>query len=207
MSVKNNAAKKIETTKAAAPKAPIESKSPVSDADAGVTAGIGEGWGAVEEAVKKAKEGGIFLKLEDDGESFTGVMLGQPFVRKVTFENSEFAKKGKAKPTTRIAMNVAVIDEKSKEITGVKVFEQGPVFFKKMLTVKEKFPLDKWAITVTRNGKAKDPKTDYLPLPDHQLTAAELATVAELELHDLEALANPDDSFDTEKLENEEAAE
>jgi len=199
----NKPAEKTATKPAAAAK-PVESKPPVSDADEGTSSnGIGAGWEAVEEAVKKAKEGGVFLKLEDDGEAFTGIMLGAPYVRKVTFENSEFAKKGKAKASTRIAMNVAVIDEKSKEITGVKVYEQGPVFFKKMLTVKEKFPLDKWAITVTRNGKAKDPKTDYVILPDHQLSATELSTVAELELHDLEALANPDDP---EKIE-EEAAE
>lgn len=193
---KNTAAAPVTTKSKPAPE-------PVRDA----TETSASGWGAVTDAVKKAKEGGVFVKLEDDGESFTGVFVGEPLVRHVVFENSEFKKKGgKDKPSTRIALNVAVIDEKTKEITGVKVYEAGPMFFKKMLTVKEKFALDKWAITVTRNGKARDPKTDYVILPDHQLSPAEIGIIGELELHDLEALGNPE-SFDTDKLDEEEAAQ
>src|SRR5690606_40975467 len=55
----------------------------------------------------------------------------------------------------------------------VKVLEQGVMFFKDLVRVREKYGLEKWAFEIQRHGAAKDPKTTYSILPEHQLRSEE----------------------------------
>ena len=70
----------------------------------------------------------------------------------------------------------------------LKVLEQGVTFFKDLVRICDKYGLDKWAFEVTRHGAAKDPKTTYSILPEHQLTPEQLKEFQSLKLQDLEKL-------------------
>jgi hypothetical protein len=87
------------------------------------------------------------------------------------------------KPSLRVAYNVALYDTKE-----VKVLEQGIVFWKDIVQVRAKYGLDKWAFEIQRHGAAKDPKTTYSILPEHQLTPEEQKAFQALPQHKLERM-------------------
>ncbi len=147
-------------------------------------------WAQTEELAKKHDQSSsTWLKLANDGDKAKVVVLGDPFPREVCFVDGKympFDEKLKAeghKPSLRVAFNVAMLDTKE-----VKVLEQGVVFFKDLCQVREKYGLEKWAFEIRRNGAAKDPKTTYSILPEHQLSAAQQEEFKKLALHDLAAL-------------------
>jgi hypothetical protein len=140
-------------------------------------------------ASKHEGGGGLWLRLANDGDRVELAFRGDPQPREVVFVDGgykpftdDLAAQG-LKPSLRIAINVAVLPTKES-----KVFEFGPVLFKDIIKVREKYGLDKWSFEVQRSGGPKDPKTSYSILPERQLTDAEQAQIATLELHDLEAL-------------------
>jgi hypothetical protein len=147
-------------------------------------------WQQTEELAKKHDQGNsTWLKLVNDGDKAVVVVLGEPYPREVCFVDGKympFDEKLKAeghKASLRVAFNVAQFDTKE-----VKVLEQGVVFFKDLMQVREKYGLDKWAFEIRRNGAAKDPKTTYSILPEHQLTPAQQEEFKKLALHDLVAV-------------------
>jgi hypothetical protein len=147
-------------------------------------------WQQTEEMAKKHDQGGsLWLKLQNDGDKAVVVFLGEPFPREVCFADGKylpFDDKLKAqglKPSLRVALSVALYDSKE-----VKVLEQGVMFFKDLVRVREKYGLDKWAFEIQRHGAAKDPKTTYSILPEHQLTAEEQRAFQALPMHDLAKL-------------------
>jgi hypothetical protein len=147
-------------------------------------------WQQTEDLAKKHDQSGsTWLKLANDGDKVVVVILGDPFPREVCFAEGKympFDEKLKAegfKPSLRVAFNVALFDTKE-----VKVLEQGVVFFKDLMQVREKYGLEKWAFEIRRNGAAKDPKTTYSILPEHQLSPAQQAEFKALALHDLAAV-------------------
>ena len=147
-------------------------------------------WQQTEELAKKHDQGSsTWLKLANDGDKAVVVVLGEPFPREVCFAEGKympFDEKLKAegyKASLRVAFNVALFDTKE-----VKVLEQGVVFFKDLMQVREKYGLDKWAFEIRRNGAAKDPKTTYSILPEHQLSPAQQQEFQKLERHDLAAV-------------------
>ena len=83
----------------------------------------------------------------------------------------------------RVALNVALYDSKE-----VKVLEQGVMFFKDLVRVREKYGLEKWAFEIQRHGAAKDPKTTYSILPEHQLSVEQQKAFQALPQHDLAKL-------------------
>jgi hypothetical protein len=147
-------------------------------------------WQQTEEMAKKHDQGGsLWLKLLNDGDKAVVVFLGEPHPREVAFIDGKYVEvdeKMKAeghKASLRIALNVALYDSQE-----VKVLEQGVMFFKDLVRVREKYGLDKWAFEVQRHGAAKDPKTSYSLLPEHQLTAEQQKTFLALAQHDLARL-------------------
>ncbi|WP_375757397.1 hypothetical protein [Corallococcus exercitus] len=149
--------------------------------------------------------GSLWLKLAGDGDKAVVVFLGEPHPREVCFVDGkyvEFDDKLKAqglKPSLRVALNVALFDSKE-----VKVLEQGVMFFKDLVRVREKYGLEKWAFEIQRHGAAKDPKTTYSILPEHQLSVEQQKAFQALPQHDLAKLysgegddkGNSLDSFD-----------
>ena len=147
-------------------------------------------WQQTEEMAKKHDQGSsTWLKLGNDGDKAVVVFLGGPFPREVCFVDGKympFDDKLKAqglKPSLRVALNVALYDTKE-----VKVLEQGVTFFKDLVRVREKYGIEKWAFEIQRHGAAKDPKTTYSILPEHQLTPEQLKEFQGLKLNDLDKL-------------------
>ena len=147
-------------------------------------------WQETEELAKKHDQGGsTWVKLPNDGDKTVVVFLGEPYPREVCFLDGKYLhfdeklKEQGQKPSLRVALNVALYDTKE-----VKVLEQGVVFFKDLVQIRAKYGLDKWAFEVQRHGAAKDPKTSYSILPEHQLTPEQQKEFQALPLHDLEKL-------------------
>lgn len=147
-------------------------------------------WQQTEEMAKKHDQGGsTWIKLANDGDKAVVVFLGEPYPREVCFIDGKYVRfdeKLKAagqKASLRVALNVALYDTKE-----VKVLEQGVVFFKDLVQVRGKYGLDKWAFEVQRHGAAKDPKTTYSILPEHQLTPEQQKEFQTLPQHDLEKM-------------------
>lgn len=147
-------------------------------------------WQQMDEAAKKADQGnGVWLKLPNDGDKAALVFLGEPLPREVCFIDGKFVeatdklKQEGQKISTRFAINVALFDTQE-----VKVIEQGLVFYKDLVRVRDKYGLAGWAFEVQRHGAAKDPKTSYSILPEHQLTAEQQKAFKSLALHDLNKL-------------------
>jgi hypothetical protein len=147
-------------------------------------------WEQTEEIAKKHEmDSTTWLKLANDGDGAVVVFLGEPFPREVCFVDGrympfdeELKAKG-LKPSLRVAVNVALYDTKE-----VKVLEQGIVVFKDLMQIRAKYGLPGWAFEVQRHGAAKDLKTTYSILPEHQLTPEEQKEFQALPLHDLEKL-------------------
>jgi hypothetical protein len=144
-------------------------------------------WQQTEEMAKKHDQGGsLWLKLAADGDKAVVVFLGDPHPREVAFidgkyvEVDEKMKAAGAKASLRVALNVALFDSKE-----VKVLEQGVMFFKDLVRVREKYGLEKWAFEIQRHGAAKDPKTTYSILPEHQLSTEQQKAFQALPQNDL----------------------
>jgi hypothetical protein len=65
------------------------------------------------------------------------------------------------------------------------IFECNQQTFRALVSVRERFPFDKWAIEVKRNGAAGDTNTTYAVLPDKELTPEQKAYIAKQDTHDL----------------------
>jgi len=157
-------------------------------------------WQQTEEMAKKHDQGSsTWLKLGNDGDKAVVVFLGEPFPREVCFVDGKympFDEKLKAqglKPSLRVALSVALYDSKE-----VKVLEQGVTFFKDLVRVREKYGIERWAFEIQRHGAAKDPKTTYSILPEHQLTPEQQKEFQGLKLNDLDKLYG--DSEDSSSL-------
>jgi len=147
-------------------------------------------WQQTEEMAKKHDQGGsLWLKLANDGDKAVVVFLGEPHPREVAFVDGKYVevdekmKAAGTKASLRVALNVALYDSKE-----VKVLEQGVMFFKDLVRVREKYGLEKWAFEIQRHGAAKDPKTTYSILPEHQLSVEQQNAFQALPLHDLAKL-------------------
>lgn len=139
-----------------------------------------------EEMTKKHNQGGsLWLKLAGDGDKAVVVFLGEPHPREVAFVDGrcvEVGEKMKA-ASLRGALNVALYASKE-----VKVLEQGVMFFKALVRVREKYDLEKCAFEIQRHGAAKDPKTTYSILLKHQLSVEQQKVFQALPQHDLAEL-------------------
>ncbi len=147
-------------------------------------------WKQTEDMAKQHEQGAnSWLKLQNDGDKAVVVFLGEPYPREVCFVEGKYVafddalKAQGLKPTLRIALNVALFDTKE-----MKVLEQGVTFFKDLVRVRDKYTLEKWAFEVQRHGAAKDPKTTYSILPEHQLTPEQIRAFNALQQHDLQKL-------------------
>lgn len=147
-------------------------------------------WQQTEDMAKKHDQSGsVWLKLQNDGDKAVIVFLGEPYPREVAFVDGKYVEvdeKMKAeghKASLRVALNVALFDTQE-----VKVLEQGVMFFKDLVRVRDKYGLDKWAFEVQRFDAAWDPKTTYSILPEHQLSVEQQKAFQALPQHDLRRL-------------------
>jgi len=156
-------------------------------------------WQQTEDLAKKLDQNsGLWLKLANDGDKAVVVFLGEPHPREVCFVENKYLpfddqlKAQGHKPSLRVALNVALYDSQE-----VKVLEQGVLFFKDLVRIRDKYGLDKWAFEICRHGAAKDPKTTYSILPEHQLSPAQQKAFQALALQDLGKLYSGEASGET----------
>lgn len=183
------------------------------------------GW---KETEKKADDaavgGGIFLKLEDDGDTALIVWLGEPYGRDVIWTGERYLdaesddgvayldNNPKKKASFRASMNALVLkkghkDDKELKVSedGVQIFENGVNWFGDLCKIKDKYGLGVWAFELQRNGKARDPKTTYSMLPDTKIADIDglkerVESAMKDSLNDLEnPVANNNDDDDDDK--------
>ncbi len=101
-------------------------------------------WQQTQEMAKKHDQNSsVWLKLQNDGDRAVIVFLGEPHPREVAFIDGKYVEvdeKMKAeghKASLRVALNVALFDTQE-----VKVLEQGVMFFKDLVRVRDKYGLD-----------------------------------------------------------------
>jgi hypothetical protein len=141
-------------------------------------------------ADKHASQGGIFVRLANDGDKVVGAFCGEPFAREVVwtgdrYETYDAAVHTDKRPSLRVSLNFYVPAE-----NAMKVIEGGTVWFKDVLKIRDKYGVDKWLFEIERHGEAGNPKTTYSLLPEEKVTDELKAKIAACELHDLERLAN-----------------
>jgi len=150
-------------------------------------------WDQAEQmAEKHASQGGLFVKLANDGDSVIGAFCGEPCAREVVWNGERYdpydpdndAHTG-VKPASRFSMNFFAPAE-----SAMKVIEGSRAWFTDVLKVRKKYGLDKFLFEIERHGAAGDTKTSYSILPDAKIDEAMAARIAEAELHDLDAIAN-----------------
>jgi len=135
-------------------------------------------------ADKHAAAGGIFVRLQNDGDKVVGAFCGEPYAKEVYWDGEKYSdtppEGAAAKASLRVSLNLFVPAE-----GAMKIIEGGTAWFKDVLAVKEKYGLDKYTFEITRRGKKGDPKTKYSILPDIPVDEAMRARIAAAGLHDL----------------------
>ena len=142
-------------------------------------------------ADKHANQGGLFVRLANDGDKVVGVFCGEPFAREVVWTgeryetfDSDSPEHSDKRPSLRVMLNFFVPAE-----GAMKVIEGGTNWFKDVLKLRDKYGLEKWLFEIERHGDAGNPKTSYSILPEEPLPEEVRARVAQAELNDLARLA------------------
>lgn len=147
-------------------------------------------WQRSESLVTTHEHGGsLWLKFPNDGDKAVVVFLGDPYPREICFVDGKYVlyneqlKAQGHKLTVRVAINAALYATKE-----VKVLEMSAMLFKDLVRIRGKYGLEGRAFEVQRHGAAKDPKTTYSILPEHQLTPEQQRVFSSLTLHKLAKL-------------------
>lgn len=119
--------------------------------------------------------GGDFLKL-GDGESAVVAILGDP----ETYMAKPF-QEGQS-PKKRVLLNAFVTSEKA-----IKILDLSGPTFQELCEARAKFDFAKWLVSIKRKGTGKN--TRYTILPEKELNDAQKASLAKVQLVDLEELA------------------
>jgi hypothetical protein len=128
-------------------------------------------WAQVKAEIAKSTTASDYIRLKD-GESVIGVMVGEPTVRRVVFD--EFAgrsedydpvKHADVFPTRKFLFDFAV----APDFSIAKKFEVGIKVIEQLNKLSDKGVLAKWSIEISRTGTST--KTVYTVTPSEQLTA------------------------------------
>lgn len=130
-------------------------------------------WDTAKELAEREQIGGIFVKLENDGDKIVGVFLGDPHVTDLHWIDNQSVPccppncthcSGNVRKSSRFSLNFYVPEKDE-----LKIIQGGSMWFKDVLKVKEKYGLDKWTFEVERHGSKGDKKTTYSILPEKQI--------------------------------------
>ena len=148
------------------------------------------GWDdASRHSEKRAQEGGIFVRLTDDGDKIVGKICGEPHGREMVWTGERYeeydpdAHAGK-KISDRFMLNFYDVAEKA-----MKVYEVNMVVFRTILKLRKKYGLDAWTFEIERHGGPGDPNTKYSVLPEEKIDDELRKEIEAAELFDLEAIA------------------
>jgi hypothetical protein len=114
----------------------------------------------------------IFIRLREDGQKFTGLLVGEPLhYRAPGFDPKKLVDK--------FLLNIYV------PMIGMRVYETNVATFKLIASLREEIDLSSTLVTVKRNGRARDPKTSYAVFATGPASPATLAEAAAAQPHDL----------------------
>jgi len=141
-------------------------------------------------ADKHANQGGLFIRLTQNGDKVIGVFCGEPFARELVWTGDRYepyhpSTHTDKRPSLRVMLNFFVPAE-----DDMKVIEGGTVWFKDVLKVRDKYGLDQWLFEIERHGDAGDPKTTYSILPEERVDEPLQRRIQEVGLHDLAHFAH-----------------
>ena len=143
-------------------------------------------------ADKHANQGGMFVKLANDGDKVVGVFVGDPHAREVVwtgegyepYDENSAAHKGK-RASLKVALNFFDVAE-----GGMRVFELNNTTFRDLVRLRDKYGLDRWVFEIERQGAKGDPRTRYSILPEHEIGADLAAAIRAADLHDLASMGS-----------------
>ena len=155
------------------------------------------GW---DDADKKAKDtGGMFIKLQNDEDSFKGVLMGPPtcedtFYDKVTGKTRTFTEedeKAGNKPTPKFKFNVFAIEvnDEKLEKPNMRIFTCNATTYRFISKQRQKRggDLGWYPVYIVRNGVAKDTNTTYnVSVSDTEISDALKKAAKAMKLHNLE---------------------
>lgn len=135
-------------------------------------------WGGTKEAMEK-QGSSTFLRLENDGDKAVVAFCGAPFHREICFNEktkayepwTDESKAQGRKKTSRYAMNVFVVKDKSGAPMDMRVSDMNFSTMQQVIALKDKYTLGKKLFEITRHGAKNDTKTVYQILPDDDITA------------------------------------
>lgn len=148
---------------------------------------------AIRLADKHGNTGGLFVRLQGDGDKVVGAFCGEPYAREVVWTGERYEDYDERNPdhegegkrrSLRVAINFFVPAE-----GAMKVIEGGNGWFRDVVKVREKYGLGTWLFEIERHGEAKNPKTTYSILPEEKIDADMRARIAAAPLHDLRRVA------------------
>ncbi len=149
----------------------------------------------------------IFIHLKDDGDSVTGVFLGEPYAYELIWTGKEYrafveGKDNPKKSTLRIAWNFYVIESGT-----VKIIQGNKQWFKAIRVVNDKYDLEKASFEIKRSGKAGSTSTTYSVLFEKDISDELREDLEQAQLHDLEECISDGNDEDFNSYENEKSAE
>ncbi len=146
---------------------------------------------AKEVAEKHANQGGLFVRLQSNGDKVVGAFCDEPYAREVHWLDKYEDCQGEGCPPAEDSM---------------KVIEGGVRWFNDVAKVREKYGLDKWLFEIERHGESGDSKTKYSILPEEKIDDATKAKIDGAELNNLVALNGGSEKSETPASENISAA-
>jgi len=145
-------------------------------------------------ADQHANQGGIFIRLSNNGDKVVGAFCGEPHAREVHWTGEKYEEctgdgcphcSGGKRPSLRVMLNFYVPAENE-----MKVIEGGTNWFKDVIKVRDKYGLAKWLFEIERHGESGDPKTTYSILPEEKIDDELRAKIAAAEAHDLAGIGS-----------------
>ena len=152
-------------------------------------------------AEQHANQGGIFIRLANNGDKVVGAFCGEPHAREVHWTGEKYEEctgdgcqhcSGGKRPSLRVMLNFYVPVE-----SEMKVIEGGTNWFKDVIKVRDKYGLEKWLFEIERHGESGDPKTTYSILPEEKIDDELRAKIAATEAHELAGIGNGEGSEKT----------
>ncbi len=154
-----------------------------------------------EQAAELAEQfgGGNYIRLQDDGDNFKGMFIGDPFPWECFYNKAaekyeswgpEQAAKGIKKGMRFGCCIIEAVWQKEAWAYEVKAWEVTVVTLKTMMECKKKYGFDRF-FEVTRVGKKNDTKTSYTVLPEDPPPPELLAYCKQLQPMDIAALYSP----------------
>lgn len=135
-------------------------------------------WGKTQEAMEN-QGGGVFLRLENDGDAAVVAFCGGPLPRDICFNEKAHTyepwddqqKAAGRKKQTKYAMNAYVLSALGKPVGEMRVIDMNFNTLTAVIALKDKYGLSKCFFEIKRSGAKGDTKTQYHILPDQDITA------------------------------------